>query len=452
MTTSITSKTPHNLNAEKTVVGCVIADCDAMLRIRSRLSADDFYDPVYRAVYETCEKLFDSREPIDFVTVTDALQNHKKIQRIGGPVFLADLAASVPTTSHVEYYASIVREKSGQRSLIQAGIKITNLGQESDKSFAEAISAAQSELLKLGESQIQHSKQSLGEIAAESYEAATEAQEGGDAFEKGRFFTGFSNIDYYFDGLEPDSMTVIAARPSMGKTALMLNMGMNAAVNDQKRVLFLSLEMSSSQLVDRLLSSRLQVSMSQIRRGKLSDQQLLEMGDIAHRFQKLSFFIEDQVNTTVADILAKAMLHQLEHGLDVLLIDYLQLIGKSNNSAKTSSRVDQFSDISRELKALARTLQVPVIVGSQLNRGLESRPDKRPQLSDIRESGAIEQDADNVLMLYRDDYYYPDTETPGITTVFVRKNRQGAVGAADLMFQKETTTFLPVEKRHGKGE
>lgn len=447
---TFSSELPHSLEAERTVLGCLLADTSAMVRIRSRLHAEDFYDPIHRAIYNACESVFDARDPVDFITVAHALEDNQQIRAIGGSGFLAGLAAEIPTTSHLEKYVSIVREKSGHRSLISVGKKISALGSDLETSFTAGISTAQSELLKLGENQLQQSKVSLGDVAERQYEAATEAQAGGDAYEQGRFFTGFSNLDYFFDGFEPDSFTVLAGRPSMGKTALMLNMGMNAAVNEKKHVLFLSLEMSNRQLADRILSGRLKVPMSDIRRGKLTDEQLQQMGNIAGELQQLSFFIEDQVNTTVAEIMAKAMQHQLEYGLDVLLIDYLQLIGKSNDSSRNSSRVDQFSEISRELKALARTLQVPVVVGSQLSRAGETRIDKRPQMSDIRESGAIEQDADNILILYRDDYYYEDSDTPGITTVYVRKNRQGAVGAADLMFQKDTTTFLPVDRRAGE--
>ncbi len=443
---------PHNLEAERTVLGCIILDPDAMVRIRSRLSADNFYDPIHRTIYKACEKLFDDRKPIDYVTIAEAFEDNDKIQHIGGSAFLAELAASVPTSSHIEQYAAIVREKSDLRSLIKAGASIVNEGMEADTRFTEAISNAQNKLLKLGQAEFSQSKQSLAAVASAIYDKSTDAQAGGDGFERGCFFTGYSNIDAFFDGFEPDTFTLIAARPAMGKTAIMLNMAINAAVQDKKHVLFLSLEMSNQQLVSRILSSKLRVSMTQVRRGKLTDEQFLAMGDIASEFQGVSLYLEDTVTTTVAEILAKALQHKAEHGLDVLFIDYLQLIGISPDTAKGASRVERFSDISRDLKVLAKTLQVPVIVASQLSRDCEKRPDKRPQLADLRESGALEQDADNILMMYRDDYYYEDSETPGVTNVFVRKNRQGDVGCADLMFLKETTQFVPVDHRYGEGE
>jgi len=443
---------PHNLEAEKTVLGCVILDPDAMARIRPRLSANDFHDPIHRTIYKTCEKLFDDRKPIDYVTIAGALESNDRIVELGGSAFLAELAAAVPTSSHIEQYAATVREKSGIRSLLKAATSIISEGMESEARYSDVISNAQTQLLKIGAKEFTQSKQSLAEVASIIYDKSTDAQAGGDAFEKGRFFTGYSNIDSFFDGLEPDTFNLIAARPSMGKTALMLNMAMNAAVKDKKHVLFLSLEMSNEQLVSRILSSKLRVSMTQVRRGKLTDKEFHSMGDIASAFADVSFYLEDTVSTTVPEILAKALQHKAEHGLDVLFIDYLQLLGASSSSAKGASRVERYTDISRELKVLARALQVPVIVASQLSRECEKRVDKRPLVSDLRESGGLEQDGDNILMLYRDDYYYDDSETPGITNVFIRKNRQGSVGVADLMFKAETTQFVPVDYQHEEGE
>ena len=283
------------------------------------------------------------------------------------------------------------------------------------------------------------------------YGVFAEVKEGGDAEMKRRVPTGFSNVDYFFNGFEPQTLTIIAGRPGMGKTALLLDMAINAAEKYGKQSYFFSFEMSKDQLADRLASGRLGLSMWQMQRGEITDEEMLQFGNVVGEFHKIPIRIDDDPNCSMANIRAKAMRHQLEHGLDVLFVDYLQLIAPPSSVPRNANRTEVVSAISRDLKVLARELGVPVIVGCQLSRAAENRPKSIPQLADLRESGTIEQDADNVLMLWREGYYNEDCENPDVTTLFIRKNRQGQVGDAELMFLKETTTFVSVDRHHAQG-
>ncbi len=452
MTSAPSTPQPHSLQAEKTVLGALLLDPDAMLRIRGQLCPEDFYDPVYRTIYEACEKLFDSRQPIDFVTVSEALSKDEKINSIGGAAFLADLATGVPTSSHIENYARTVHEKAGHRALIKTGNTISSLGFDEEQSFVDLLGKAQEKVLSLSQQGIDSRSETLGEVTERRYSVFAEVKEGGDSEERRRVRTGFSNVDYFFNGFEPQTLNIVAGRPAMGKTALLLDMAINAAKMYDKRSYIFSFEMSKEQLSDRLASGRLGLSMWKMQRGEITDAEMHQFGKVVDEFHKFSLHIDDDPNSSMANIRAKALRHQLEHGLDVLFIDYLQLISPPSSVPRNANRTEVVSAISRDLKVLARELNVPVIVGCQLSRQTENRPKSIPQLSDLRDSGTIEQDADNVLQLWREGYYEPDCEDPDVTTIFIRKNRQGQVGEAELMFLKETTTFVPVDRKHEEGE
>lgn len=452
MTQNTPTTQPHNLEAEKTVCGALLLDPEAIHRVRGKLSPEQFYDPIYRAVYEACTKLYDEHKPIDFVTVANVLEDHKKIGAIGGSAFLADLAASVPTSSHVDQYAAVVHQKASHRDLITIGQQIAGLGYEEDQSIDELVGKAQEAVLTLGQQGIDDTAETLGAVTERRYSVFCEAKEGGDAEIKRRVRTGFTNIDWYYNGFEPKTLTTVAGRPAMGKTAFLLNLAYNAAQMHGKRCYIFSLEMSKEQLSDRLSSGRLGLSMWKLQKGDTTDEEMHAFGDVVGEFQDLPITIDDDSNASIDNIRAKSMRHQMEHGLDVLFIDYLQLIGPPSSLRRNANRTEEVGTISRELKQLSRKLDIPVIVACQLSRATESRVKCIPQLADLRESGSIEQDSDNVLMLWREGHYDPDCDHPDITTVFARKNRQGPVGEAELTFRKKSTTFVPVDRNHGEPE
>lgn len=443
---------PHSLEAERSVLGAVLLDPESMLKVRDRLEADDFYDPVYRTIWEACTGHFDAGKPIDFVTVASALADNKQLSEIGGSAFLAELTASTPTASVIEHYAGIVREKAGLRALIQTGQAISALGWEEDQEFTDLVGTAQHELLTLADRTISQAPEQLGEMTKRRYDVFAEVKEGGDSEEKRRVRSGFANVDYYFNGFEPTSLNIIAGRPGMGKTALLLNMAVNAAHGHDKRVLFFSLEMSKEQLAHRIVAGALSLSPWEMQRGRITDDKMREYGQVVDQLETYPLFIDDDPDSSLANIRATALRHQLEHGLDALFVDYLQLIEPPARISRNANRTEQVSAISRDLKRLARELKTPVIAGCQLSRATENRPQNIPQLADLRESGTIEQDADNVLMLWREGYYHEDCENPDVTTVFVRKNRQGPTGAAELVFQQDTMTFSSLDRHHEGGE
>lgn len=439
---------PHSLEAERTVLGALLIDEDAILKVRGKLQPDDFYDPVYRTIYEAIARLFDERKKIDFVTVAAILQNDKHLSSIGGSAFLAELAAAVPTASHIEQYATIVAEKGSQRALITAGQKIMGLGYEESSPLVDLLAQAQAEMLSLSGQGSGHPSATLGAVAKDRYRVIGEIRDGGDSELKRRVLTGYRDIDYYFNGFEPGTLNIVAGRPSMGKSALLLDIARNASQAGTKKVLVLSLEMTREQLTDRLLAGASGVSMPAMYRGQVDDEQFLFLGKAVDDLQQYTITLDDDPDSSLPNLQTKALRHHYEQGLDLLVIDYLQLIEAPPETRKRGNRVEQVSAISRGLKKLARDLGAPILAGCQLSRQVESRPQCIPLLADLRESGSIEQDADNVLMLYREGYYDEDCAEPDVTTVYIRKNRQGPVGMAELMFNKETTQFVALDRQH----
>jgi replicative DNA helicase len=435
---------PHSLDAEKTVLGALLLDPEAITKIAASLQPDDFYDPIYRRVYEACVKVYENRAPVDFVTVSEELSNDDAITRLGGTAFLVTLAQAVPTSSHVTNYAAIVKDKARRRSLIRAGQHITGLGFESDE-FSAMLEKSQSALLAVADGVSETKPESIKAVTERRYEQIAQVQATGDTTALRRVYTGFQNIDYYFNGFAPGSLTVIAARPSMGKTALATDIALHAA-KAGKRVLIFSLEMTKEEVSDRITASNLGVPTWKIEKGDITDEQVRQIGVVVDGFGDFQLYLDDDPDTTLSNLRAKAIRHQLEHGLDLVIVDYLQLVEVPKGMAVRENRVQEISIISRGLKQLARELSVPLIALSQLNRQVESAPQAIPQLSHLRESGSIEQDAHNVLMLWREGYYNDDCENPDLTTVFIRKNRQGPVGPAELVFNKELMRFSPLQR------
>ncbi|MDD4319784.1 MAG: replicative DNA helicase [Candidatus Peribacteraceae bacterium] len=440
---------PHSLEAERTVLGALLLDPDAIVKVSDLLIPEDFYDPTYRMVYEAVFELYQGHEPIDFVTVSSKLMDNKKVQDIGGSAFLAELASAVPTSSHIYQYAQIVKTKSVHRRIIGAGQKIAGLGYEVERPVAELLEEVEKTVFAVTNAFIREKFIHIREVLDARYEKFAEMHESKDDNVVKGVPTGFTALDTKLSGLQPSDLVILAARPSMGKTSLALNIAMNAAIRSHKTVGVFSLEMSKEQLVDRLFASMLGVDSWKLQRGKLDDSDFQNMGPIMDELNKASIFIDDSVASSLPELRAKARRLQMEHGLDLLIIDYLQLMSTGNNSY-AGNRVQEISEISRSLKQVGRELHIPILALSQLSRAVETRPGNIPQLSDLRDSGSIEQDADVVLMMYREDYYEEDSDRPGMTDIYIRKHRNGPTGRVELHFKKEQMRFYDVDKAHSR--
>jgi replicative DNA helicase len=439
---------PHSPEAERTVLGALLLDPEAIIKISDFLLPADFYDPTYREIYQTMYGLYLAHEPIDFVTVSSRLADNQTIQKIGGSAFLAELASSVPTSSHVYQYGQLVKAKALHRNIIEAGRKIVGLGYEVDRAVPELLDEVEKTIFNITNAFLKEKFVHIRDVLDERYEKFAEIHASGEETTKG-VSTGFQALDFKLSGLHPSDLVILAARPSMGKTSLAMNIAVNAAVRAHKTVGIFSLEMSKEQLVDRLFASMLGVDSWKLQRGKLDDSDFQNMGPIMDELSKANIFIDDTSASSMTEFRTKARRLQMEHGLDLLIVDYLQLMS-TNNANYAGNRVQEISEISRSIKQIARELRIPILALSQLSRAVEARPDKSPQLSDLRESGSIEQDADVVLMLYRDDYYNEDSDKQGVTDVYIRKHRNGPTGRVELMFKKEQMRFYDIDKAHGK--
>jgi len=435
----------HDLAAEKTVLGALLIDPKAIHQISSRLQSADFYDSIYGKIYTACLELQAAARPIDYLTLANHLANDKQIDAIGGTAFLAGLAESVPTASHIEHYATIVHDLATRRALVAAGQSITNFA-HTEQSLTTAVESAQTTLLSLSQTSGTSKPEALASVAERRYDEIAQVQQNGDSTALRRVKTGFSNLDYYFNGFASGSLTVLAARPGMGKTALATNIAVNCAAKLQKQVVMFSLEMTKEELADRITAAGLGVSTWKMEKGDVTDEELGTLGQVIDGYQNCPLFIDDDPDTTLTNLRSKALAHKMEHGLDLLIVDYLQLIEIPRDMRAKENRVQEISLISRGLKRLAREIDAPVIALSQLNRAVENAPQAMPQLGHLRESGSIEQDSHNVLMLWREGYYNEDCDDPNVTTIFIRKNRQGPVGSAELVWNPQLMSFTPLDK------
>lgn len=438
---------PHALEAERTVLGALLLDPEAIIKVSDFLRPEDFYDPRLRSICQVMYELYNRHEPIDFVTVANRLSDAGTLNDVGGSAFLAELAASVPTSSHVYQYGQIVKEKAVHRSIIDAGRKIVGLGYDLDLPVAELLDSVEHTVFTVTNMVLREKFVHIRDILDARYERFAELHEADDPDAVKGISTGFRSLDAKLSGLQPSDLIILAARPSMGKTSLALNIAQNAAVRFKKTVGIFSLEMSKEQLVDRLFASLLGVDSWKLQRGKLDDTDFQNMGPIMDELNKANIFIDDSVASSLTELRTKARRLQMEQGLDLLVIDYIQLM-TTGNLRYAGNRVQEISEISRCLKQLARELRIPIFALSQLSRAVESRPGNIPQLSDLRDSGSIEQDADVVLMMYRDDYYDEESGRPGMADVYIRKHRNGPTGRVELLFKKEQMRFYDVDKVH----
>lgn len=435
---------PFDGDAEASVLGAILIDNDAVVKVADKLDAEDFYDIRHQHTYRAIRTLYDERKAIDVLTLSNQLKAMKLLDSVGGPAYLTELTNFVPTAAHVESYADLVAEKAVRRRLMQINKELSTLALDETKNLKELIEFSEMQLMQVGQKQIKQNVVSLEAILEESFERL-------DALHRDKkklrgIPTGFKDLDEMLAGLQRSDLFVLAARPSMGKTALSLNLAHNVAVQAKEPVLVFSLEMSKDQLVDRLLSMESGVDAWALRNGNLTDADFEKIAQAMGTLSEAPIYIDDTPGITVSDLRTKARREAHQRPLGLIIVDYLQLMsggGRYNDG----NRVQEISEISRGLKGVARELNVPMIAISQLSRSVESRPDKIPQLADLRESGAIEQDADVVAFIFREEYYNPETERKNITDILIKKHRNGPTGGVELFFDKEKQRFRSLSKR-----
>ena len=429
---------PASVEAEQAVLGAMLLKPEAVTTAAEELSADDFYRETHRLIYEAMMELKDRTEPVDLVTLTEQLKKADKLAKIGGIPALSLIANSVPTAANVHYHARIVHEKAQLRSLISAATEIAGAAYESADEVEDIMDSAEKRILSVASGKRSKDFVPLQDILLDTLEQIDLRYNN-----KGSITglpTGFTELDHLTAGLQKSDLILVAARPSMGKTAFTLNIAAHVVLRAREPVAFFSLEMSKEQLVQRLLCSEGRIDSQRLRVGELEEKEWGDLIDTANRLSAAPLYIDDTPSITVMELRSKARRLKAEHGLSLIVIDYLQLM-QGRASKNGDNRQQEISEISRSLKALARELNVPVIALSQLSRSVESRQVKRPMLSDLRESGSLEQDADIVMFLYREDYYDPETENKNITEVIIAKHRNGPVDTVDLTFLKQFTKF-----------
>lgn len=436
---------PHSLEVERSTLGALLIDKEAISKVADFLLTEDFYHESHGLIYQAIFDLFDRRQPIDLLTVSNILEERKQLEQIGGASYLATLANEVPTAAHIFEYAIIVKHKSTLRRLIKSGDTITGLGYNQTEPIEELLDQAEKALFGVSQTFLKDRFIHIKEILNATYDKITELHDPTTKDKYRGIPTGFRDLDSLLSGLQPSDLIILAARPSMGKTSFALNIAQNVAKKGYSCGI-ISLEMSKEQLVERMFCSLLEVDSWKLRTGKLTEDDFMRIGNIMDELYTMKMYIDDSVGNSIAELRAKARRLQMEHGLHFLVIDYLQLMSTGGKGFNQMNRVQEISEISRSLKALARELHIPIMALSQLSRAVELRPSKIPQLSDLRESGAIEQDADVVMMMYREDYYEEDSQRPGIADIFVRKHRNGPTGRVEMAFKKEQMRFLTIEK------
>lgn len=440
------SSEPQNTDAESSLLGAILIDSDAIVKVADQIKPEDFYDPRHQHIFAAALKLYADQKSIDVLTLSNQLKNDGYLEMVGGGAYLTELTNYVPTASHAEEYADIIRQKSIRRQLIKAGKDISAVGGNEAKSVRELIDAAESQLFAVSQQHLKQNVVSLETILADSFERLDSLHK--DKTKIRGVPTGFKDIDDKLAGLQPSDLFILAARPSMGKTALALNLAHNVAIQSKQPVLLFSLEMSQEQLTDRLLSMESGVDAWALRTGNLTDADFEKIAGAMGALSEAPIFIDDTPGITVSDLRTQARREAHKRPLGLIIVDYLQLMSGGSGYSGDANRVQEISEISRGLKAVARELNVPVVALSQLSRSVESRRPQIPQLADLRESGSIEQDADVVAFLYREDYYNPETDRAKITDVFIKKHRNGPTGAVELYFDNEHQRFRSIDRRH----
>ncbi len=432
---------PHSIEAEQSVIGSMIMDRDAIVVASELISGEDFYNKQYGVLFETMRELNDKGLPVDLVTLQDKLKEKDVPPEVSSLEFVRDLITAVPTSANIKYYANIVAEKSTLRKLIRLNEEIANTCYAGKEELETILSDTEQRVFKLVQRRNTEDFTPIRQVvmnAMDRIEAASKMKGSVTGIP-----TGFLDLDYKTAGLQPSDLILIAARPAMGKTAFVLNIAQHVAFHQNKTVAIFSLEMSKEQLVNRMFSLESNVDAQHLRTGQLNDEEWEKLIESAGIIGRSNLFIDDTPGITIAELRTKCRKLSLENNLSMIIIDYLQLM---SGSGRSESRQQEISEISRSLKGLARELNVPVLALSQLSRAVEQRPDKRPMMSDLRESGAIEQDADIIMFIYRDDYYNHDTDRKDIAEIIIAKQRSGAIGTVELAWLPKYTKFANLEK------
>jgi len=435
---------PQALDAETSLLGALLIDGEAIHKVLDLIKAEDFYKKSHQKIYRSLLILLDKGDPFDVVTVGNQLNVLGDLEMAGGTAYLAELAASVATSASVYHYAKIIREKAMLRSVIHRATDIVEQGFEGCESIEDFLDTAEKSIFEISERNIRQAFTPVREIVKDSFKQIEKLYENKSTVTG--IPTGFKKLNEMTAGFQPSDLIIVAGRPSMGKTAFALNVGVNAAKESKKCVAVFSLEMSKEQLVQRMLCSEARVDSSKLRGGYLRETDWPKLTKAASMLSEVPIYIDDTPAITVLEMRAKSRRLRKENDLGLIIVDYLQLM----RSDVSESREREISDISRSLKALAKELNVPVVALSQLNRGVESRTDRRPQLADLRESGAIEQDADLIAFIYRDEVYNKDTPDQGVAEIILGKQRNGPIGTAKLKFFNEYTRFEELEEKYGE--
>jgi replicative DNA helicase len=445
--TTLKKQAPHDEAMEASVLGAILIDVDAIIKIADIIDAEDFYDKRHERIYESIMQLYEKRSSIDVLTLSNQLKANGYLDMVGGPAYLTELTNFVPTAAHVVEYANIVAEKGVRRRLLTVNAEISDLVSQENIGLKQLIEEAEAGLFRVSQRHVKQSIVHIEKILAESFERLDDLHK--DKKKIRGIPTGFKDMDNMLAGLQRSDLFILAARPSMGKTAFALNLAHNVAIGANEPVLLFSLEMSKEQLVDRLLSMESGVDAWALRTGNLTDSDFEKIGQAMGTLSEAPIYIDDTPGLTVSDMRTKARREAHQHELGLIIVDYLQLMSGGGRSNEYGNRVQEISEISRGLKGVARELNVPLIALSQLSRSVESRTPQIPQLSDLRESGSIEQDADIVAFIYREEYYNPETDRKKITDILIKKHRNGPTGGVELYFDNEKQRFRSLDTRHG---
>ena len=427
---------PHSVESEQSILGSILLDKEAIITVTETIQPEDFYKEAHKIIYECMMKLNNKNEPIDLITLTEELKKQGHLEDIGGISYITSLSTIVPTTSNVKYYADIVKEKSVLRKLIKVSNDILNSGYDSSIKVEDLLEKAEKKIFDISQEKSSEDFQSINSVLMDTYDMIEKLYTNKEDITG--ITTGFDDLNKKTNGLQRTDLILVAARPAMGKTAFSLNLVQNAALKGNASVAVFSLEMSKEQLVQRMLSAQSHVELKKIKTGNLDENDWPRIIDAMSVLSNANIYIDDTPGIKIGELRSKCRKLKIEKGLDLILIDYLQLMeGDGGNE----SRQQEISKISRSLKIIAKELNCPVVALSQLSRAPEQRSDHRPMLSDLRESGAIEQDADIVMFLYRDEYYHPDSERKNIGEIIIAKNRHGETGSVELVWLGEIQKF-----------
>jgi replicative DNA helicase len=432
---------PQNLEAEAGLIGSILVDKEAIIKVADIVNADDFYVDAHSLIFTAIIDLYEARQPVDILSLSNKLEAAGELDRIGGASYITELINSVPSAAHVAHYAGIVAHKATLRRLITAANQITNFGYDENAPLEDLLDQAEQTLFGVSQKHLKQNFVSISAILADSFDRLDDLHRDKNTLRG--VPTGFKALDNTLAGLQKSDLVILAARPSMGKTALALNIAQHVAVREGIPVGIFSLEMSKEQMIDRLLASESGIDSWKLRTGNLEDSDFPKINHAMAMLAEAPIFIDDSALTNVMEMRTKARRLQSEHDLGLIVIDYLQLM--SGRGGNNENRTNEVSEISRGLKGLARELNVPVLALSQLSRTVETRNPQIPQLSDLRESGSIEQDADVVMFIYREDYYNQDTDRPNIADILIKKHRNGPIGQAELFWHPERLLFSNLE-------